>query len=1118
GNDDLSGLDGNDTLYGRGGDDRLRGGSGDDFLAGGGGRDTLEGGSGNDTLNGGAGTDQLAGGAGDDLYVVGAGDSVQEDSARGSDTVQASTDWTLLDNFEHLQLDGSADIGGTGNAQTNRLAGNDAANLLSGLQGNDTLLGNGGADTLDGGAGADSMAGGAGNDSYVVDDAADQTVEAASQGLDTVRSSVTWTLKDHVENLELTGSGARDGTGNALANLLKGNTGNNRLSGGDGADSLYGGAGFDRLDGGTGADLLEGGGEDDVYVVDDLGDVVREAADSGYYDVVYSSVTHQLADNVESLFLTGSAAIDGNGNALDNEVYGNAGANQLGGGSGNDFLDGGAGIDKLAGGTGDDWYIVDNTADTIAEKLDEGWDEVESAAASYTLSANVEGLNLAWNGVAVTGIGNASANRMYGNQLDNVLKGMAGEDTLDGLGGKDTMEGGDGNDTYYLDRATDTIVENAPAYYWQQYGGGGDMALLQFSGAYSLAAGVELALAQAGAVNLTGNNLSNWLQGSALADTLSGGAGDDTLIGGAGNDLLYAGTEYELMDGEAGNDTYVVDLSQAVTAQLVTTPGDILDLRGATKDQLRFMRVSDSWGEGDSHAYWSDGPGLALQISAVGMPGSVIVQLFNDDGSDAALLQPIKVGAATLSFAEIRAKLAPAPTTGNDLLFGFSGNETISGGDGDDWISGGGGIDQLSGGNGQDSMEGAGTLDGGAGHDYVGGEGILRGGSGNDTLIGNARAGSSLYGGDGDDNIQYCGGAGLVEGNRGNDYIGLYAHASQGVQTVVYRAGDGQDTVAGAVGGDIVRFEGLKKADLVFARKNFDLVVAVKLNYTTETVAIGNYFRDTSGVVQVLNDAGTAYVAVSAADIAALSRIGNELDNELVGGTGADTLRGMQGRDFIDGQAGTDSLFGDADADRLYGGAGNDTLYGGTGDDFLSGGADNDSLLGEDGNDVLSGQVGNDSVSGGLGNDTLYGDGGTDTLVGGAGNDEYVVWATGATRTIVENDATAGNADVLSLLYDLGSAYQMWMRQTGNDLDISVLGRTDKVVIKDWFLGTQNHIERIESSWAGGDLAYQATLTDTKVAGLVQAMAGFTPQAGQTEFVDAAMRTKIEQAWTITYS
>jgi hypothetical protein len=114
--------------------------------------------------------------------------------------------------------------------------------------------------------------------------------------------------------------------------------------------------------------------------------------------------------------------------------------------------------------------------------------------------------------------------------------------------------------------------------------------------------------------------------------------------------------------------------------------------------------------------------------------------------------------------------------------------------------------------------------------------------------------------------------------------------------------------------------------------------------------------------------------------------------------------------------------------------------------------------------------------------------------------------------------AAAGCAAAFSLLHDLGSAYQVWLRQSGNDLDISVLGKTDKVVIKDWFLGTQNHVERIESSWAGGDLAYQATLTDTKVAGLVQAMAGFTPQAGQTEFVDAAMRTKIEQAWTITYS
>ena len=72
---------------------------------------------------------------------------------------------------------------------------------------------------LDGGAGADTMSGGAGNDTYVVDDAGDVVTEAAGEGTDTVRARVSYTLGANVENLTLTGTGAINGTGNALDNV-----------------------------------------------------------------------------------------------------------------------------------------------------------------------------------------------------------------------------------------------------------------------------------------------------------------------------------------------------------------------------------------------------------------------------------------------------------------------------------------------------------------------------------------------------------------------------------------------------------------------------------------------------------------------------------------------------------------------------------------------------------------------------------------------------------------------------------------------------------------------------------------------------------------------------------
>jgi Ca2+-binding RTX toxin-like protein len=128
---------------------------------------------------------------------------------------------------------------------------------------NDSLTGGAGDDRLDGGAGADRMTGGKGNDTYVVDSAADIVDELEGQGTDTVESAINYSLGDNVENLTLTG-GAKEGTGNTLANTLIANDLGNTLSGGAGADTLMGGAGNDRLDGGTDTDSMSGGAGNDT--------------------------------------------------------------------------------------------------------------------------------------------------------------------------------------------------------------------------------------------------------------------------------------------------------------------------------------------------------------------------------------------------------------------------------------------------------------------------------------------------------------------------------------------------------------------------------------------------------------------------------------------------------------------------------------------------------------------------------------------------------------------------------------------------------------------------------------------------------------------------------------
>jgi Ca2+-binding RTX toxin-like protein len=275
----------------------------------------------------------------------------------------------------------SAEVSGTAAANTitgtsgddiqHGLAGNDT---LSGLAGNDTLDGGAGNDVLDGGAGADSMTGGLGNDTYVVDDAGDVVTESSSLAteIDTVESSVDYTLGANLEKLVLTGS-AESGTGNSLNNTLTGNSSANILDGAAGTDKLAGGAGDDEYL----VDLkVTGTG---AKAVASLEDTVTEAAGAGEDTIVLrgtvsltNASTLVLGANLEQLDAsgTGSSLLNLTGNALANTLTGNdaantlnggAGADTLSGGDGDDVLSGGLGLDVLTGGDGADIFLF-NTA------------------------------------------------------------------------------------------------------------------------------------------------------------------------------------------------------------------------------------------------------------------------------------------------------------------------------------------------------------------------------------------------------------------------------------------------------------------------------------------------------------------------------------------------------------------------------------------------------------------------------------------------------------------------------------------------------------------------------------------------------------------------------------
>jgi serralysin len=445
-----------------------------------------------------------------------------------------------------------------GSAWGDVITGNGAANRL---------VGNGSNDTLEGGAGADTLIGGAQSDTYIIKGNGDVVVEddPAGGAGDLVRAFVSYALSEHIEKLELAGSGDINGTGNETANELTGNAGDNVLTGGGGAD---------RLEGGGGSDTLRGGAGQDVYHADGQ-DVIVEAAGEGV-DVQFARQSAVIAENVEILRLAGGAGnLSGTGNSADNDIHGNDGRNLLRGGAGDDrlfgdlpefrdrsaddtlrggagndtlegsggedhlfgdagddYLDGGDGHDTLAGGAGndtlesagahwisggaginlivggddDDLYLLIDGTNRVVEGADEGMDTIHSAA-SRVLDANVEHLVLEDGETTgfYQGIGNALDNFIYGNSYENRLSGGAGNDTIHGGSHDDTVLGGAGNDLLHGDGPT-VFVNN------------------------------------------------DVLDGGAGSDTLYGGHGQDSVAGGTGHDLLDGGWGYDTLDGGAGAD------------------------------------------------------------------------------------------------------------------------------------------------------------------------------------------------------------------------------------------------------------------------------------------------------------------------------------------------------------------------------------------------------------------------------------------------------------------------------------------------------------------------------------------------------------------------------------
>ncbi|MNG92882.1 Bifunctional hemolysin/adenylate cyclase precursor [compost metagenome] len=364
------------------GNDTLNGGAGNDTLLGNAGNDTLNGDAGDDILNGGLGADAMNGGAGNDTYVVdNAGDSIVEAAGAGTDLVQTNlASYVLASNVENLTYTGTGNFSATANGLNN------------------TVIGGIGNDVINGGSGADRMEGGAGNDTYFVDTTADQVVELAGAGTDTVRTSAAnYTLGANIENLTFVGAGNFTGTGNGLGNTIAGGAGNDFLNGAAGDDILQGNAGNDTLNGDAGNDQLLGGiGNDSLNGGDD-----NDSLDGGLGDDTLSG---------------------GNGN---DTLFGDAGNDILSGGSGNDFINGATGNDIVNAGTGDDTMIATDGNDIFQFAAGSGNDFVIGFDANVVGGQDLLDIS-AFNITAAT-------------FAANVTIADVGADTLVSIGGADSI-------------------------------------------------------------------------------------------------------------------------------------------------------------------------------------------------------------------------------------------------------------------------------------------------------------------------------------------------------------------------------------------------------------------------------------------------------------------------------------------------------------------------------------------------------------------------------------------------------------------------------------------------------------------------------------------------------